>query len=1228
MKKVEIIKELMKEKILVLDGAMGTMIQRYNLTESDFRSERFSDFPNDLKGNNDILCLTQPDIIKNIHKEYLEAGSDIIETNTFNANSISQSDYGTENLVYELNFEAARLARLAIDEIQNNENKPRFVAGAIGPTNRTASLSPDVNNPGYRAAYFDDFVTAYSEQINGLIDGGADILLIETVFDTLNCKAAIYACSEVMHQKGIELPVIISGTIVDMSGRTLTGQTIDAFYYSIEHTRNLICVGLNCSLGARQMRSFLSDLSRIAETNISLYPNAGLPNAFGGYDERASEMAAIIKEYAEEGLVNIVGGCCGTTPEHIRLISELVLNYKPRQIPKVNHYLKLSGLESLIITPETNFVNIGERTNVAGSRKFAKHILNGEYEAAVEIALHQVQNGAQVIDINMDEGMLDSENAIATYLNLLAAEPEISRVPVMLDSSKWSVIESGLKCLQGKGIVNSISLKEGEEVFREHARKILNYGAAVIIMAFDEDGQATTFERRIEIASRSYNILTKGIGFKPQDIIFDSNILTIGTGIEEHNDYAISFLEATRWIKNNLPYAYTSGGISNISFSFRGNDHIREAMHSVFLYHAIKAGLDMGIVNPGQLTVYEEIEIELRNLIEDLIFNKKPEATEKLIKYAESVTKKSVEKIHEEENWRKQPVNERLRDSLVKGAIEFLESDLDEILSKTENPLEIIEGPLMAGMNQVGDLFGSGKMFLPQVVKSARVMKKAVAYLQPFIEEQLKKNTTQTGGMKKSNGKILMATVKGDVHDIGKNIVGVVLACNNYEIIDLGVMTPAVKIIEEAIKQEVDIIGLSGLITPSLDEMVNVAKEMENAGLKVPLLIGGATTSRLHTAVKIAPKYSATSIWVQDASKSVPVVNNLINKNLEFIAEIKQTYDELLQKYKKQDLSNDFISLEEARANSFKFVESSAKIKIPNQLGRIVLEDYPIEILRKYINWSEFFITWELKGKYPQIFDHPKLGEEAKKLYADANSLLDRIINEKLLKANAVFGIFPANSVGDDIEIYASEERHGVEQIFHTLRQQSKKHGNSTNSALSDYIAPKESKVQDYLGCFAVTAGIGTEELAEKFRADNDDYHSIMTKVLADRLAEAFAENLHELVREDYWGYTPKSEVSVDDLLNENYRGIRPAPGYPAQPDHTEKSMLFELLKPEEFGMELTESFMMTPAASICGLYFAHPEAKYFPVGKIMKDQLLDYRKRKGTSLEYISRWLGPNLID
>lgn len=1223
--KIEILKELMAERILVLDGAMGTLIQRHNLTEQDFRGERFADFPKDLKGNNDLLCLTQPEIIKNIHRQYLDAGSDIIETNTFNANAISQSDYGTENYVYELNREAARLAKEACEEYSlKDPAKPRFVAGAIGPTNRTASLSPDVNNPGYRAATFDDFVKAYSEQIHSLIDGGADILLIETVFDTLNCKAAIYASSQVQDELGIDIPVIISGTIVDMSGRTLTGQTIDAFYYSIEHTKNLICVGLNCALGAKQMRAFLIELSKVAETNISLYPNAGLPNAFGGYDEKANEMAAIIKEYAEEGLVNIIGGCCGTTPDHIALMSDLAKEYKPRVIPKGNHYLKLSGLESLIITPETNFVNIGERTNVAGSRKFAKHILNGEYEAAVEIARQQVQNGAQVIDINMDEGMLDSEKAITTFLNLLAAEPEISRVPVMLDSSKWSVLEAGLKCLQGKGIVNSISLKEGEEVFREHARKVRNYGAAVIVMAFDEEGQATSFERRIEIASRAYNILTKEIGFKPQDIIFDSNILTIGTGIEEHNDYAISFIEATRWIKNNLPHSYTSGGISNISFSFRGNDFIREAMHSVFLYHAIKAGLDMGIVNPGQLAVYENIESELKNLLEDVIFNRNFEATEKLIQFAESHSKSS-EKISEQIADRKEvPAKERLKDALVKGNIEFLEEDLNEILAEISNPLEIVEGPLMDGMNVVGDLFGSGKMFLPQVVKSARVMKKAVAYLQPFIEENLKGQALEA---RKSNGKILLATVKGDVHDIGKNIVGVVLACNNYEVIDLGVMTPANKIIEEAVNQKADIIGLSGLITPSLDEMVTVAKEMEKARLKVPLLIGGATTSRLHTAVKIAPKYSSTTIWVQDASKSVPVVNNLINRNVDYINEIKSTYSELYQKFVKQDLSNDFISLEEARANCFKFDETTAKIKSPNKLGRISLKDYPIEVLRKYINWSEFFITWELKGKYPQIFDHPKLGEEAKKLYKDANKLLERIISEKLLKANAVFGIFPANSIGDDIEIYSTEERHGIEQIFHTLRQQTKKQGNSTNSALSDFIAPKESNIKDYIGCFAVTAGIGAEELAEQFRNENDDYHSIMTKVLADRLAEAFAEHLHEFVREDYWGYSPKGEANLDDMLSENYRGIRPAPGYPAQPDHTEKTAIFELLKPNEFGMELTESFMMTPAASICGLYFAHPEAKYFPVGKIMKDQLLDYRKRKGTSLEYISRWLGPNLI-
>ncbi|MCE5305287.1 methionine synthase [bacterium] len=1216
------IQNILKERILVLDGAMGTMIQKYKLTEKDFRGERFADFPQDLKGNNDLLCLTQPQIIEQIHTKYLEAGADIIETNTFNANAISQSDYNLQDLTYEINFAAAQIAKQAITKYSIiNSEKPRFIAGSIGPTNKTASMSQDVNNPAFRAVTFDDLVRAYSEQIRGLIDGGADLLLIETVFDTLNCKAAIYAASDFMETRNLQIPIMISGTIVDMSGRTLSGQTIEAFYYSVAHCKNLLSIGLNCSLGAKQMRPFISELSRIAECFISLYPNAGLPNSFGEYDESPEQMTPILQEYTLEGLLNIVGGCCGTGPEHIRMISEFVNNYKPRKIPETNNYLKLSGLEPLVITPETNFVNIGERTNIAGSKIFAKNIIDGNYEAAVQIARQQVENGAQIIDINMDEGLLQSEQAITKFLNLIASEPDIAKAPIMLDSSKWSVLEAGLKCLQGKGIVNSISLKEGEEVFKFHAREILKYGAAVVVMAFDEEGQATSIERKIEIAQRAYNILTKEIGFKPQDIIFDPNILTIATGIEEHNEYAINFIEAVRWIKQNLAGSYTSGGISNISFSFRGNDLIRQAMHSAFLYHSIKAGLDMGIVNPAQLTLYENIPGDLLELIEDVLFNRRGDATERLIEYAEKFKKQTTHIYESKEEWRELPINERLRYSLVKGIVEHIEQDSEEALHIFDNPLEIIEGPLMDGMNEVGDLFGSGKMFLPQVVKSARVMKKAVAYLQPYIEKSLGKD-----GQRRPQGKILLATVKGDVHDIGKNIVGVVLGCNNYDVIDLGVMTPAAKIIDEALKQQPDIIGLSGLITPSLEEMIYTAQEMEKANLDIPLLIGGATTSRVHTAVKIAPVYHNPVIHVLDASKSVQVANNLIKKDREFIDGTKKLYQEIYDNHFKQQNETAYLSIEEARANRYKFDEVTAQIVQPRTIGRTILSNYQISILRKYINWTEFFLTWELKGKYPKIFEHPNLGEVARKLYDEANAMLDEIENHNLLQANAVFGIFPANSFGDDIEIYTDESRKGIASIFHTLRQQNKKESQNPNYALSDFIAPKNSGIKDYIGCFALTAGIGADELSADYKANADDYNSILVKTIADRLAEAFAEHLHDLVRKNYWGYEPDGAYNIDELITAKYRGIRPAPGYPSLPDHTEKSIIFDLLKPEEQGMNLTESFMMVPAASISGLYFAHPDAKYFPLGKIQKDQVLDYRKRKGVSVEYIEKWLNTNL--
>jgi len=1217
-----IIQNILKNRILVLDGAMGTMIQKYKLTESDFRGDRFKDYPQDLKGNNDILSLTQPQIIEEIHTQYLQAGADIIETNTFNSNPISQSDYNLQNLTYELNFTAAQIAKNAITKfLINNPDKPRFVAGSIGPTNKTASMSPDVNNPTYRSVTFDDLIKAYSEQIRGLIDGGVDLLLIETVFDTLNCKAAIYAANDLMESRNLQIPIMISGTIVDMSGRTLSGQTLEAFYYSIAHCKNLLSVGLNCSLGAKQMRPFISELSRIAECYISLYPNAGLPNAFGEYDETPEQMTPILKEYAEEGLLNIVGGCCGTGPEHIKMISEFVSTYKPRDIPEHSNYLRLSGLEPLIITPETNFVNIGERTNVAGSRKFAKLIREGNYESAIEIAREQVENGAQIIDINMDEGLLESEQAMTKFLNLISAEPDIAKVPIMIDSSKWTVLEAGLKCLQGKGIVNSISLKEGEEVFKSHAKEILKYGAAVIVMAFDEEGQATSVERRIQIAQRAYRILTQDVGFKPQDIIFDPNILTIATGIEEHNDYAINFIESVRWIKQNLPGSYTSGGISNLSFSFRGNEPIRQALHSVFLYHSIKAGLDMGIVNPAQLTHYENIPSDLIELIEDVIFNRRQDATERLLNYAEKYNDKTSEIEKTENKWRKLPVTERLRYSIIKGVSEYIEQDCREALQVFNIPLEIIEGPLMDGMNEVGDLFGAGKMFLPQVVKSARVMKKAVAYLQPYIEKSLSKD-----GERKSQGKVLLATVKGDVHDIGKNIVGVVLGCNNYDVIDLGVMTPSTKIIEEALKQKPDIIGLSGLITPSLDEMIYTAEEMEKAHLDIPLLIGGATTSRVHTAVKIAPVYHNPVVHVLDASKSVKVVNSLMKKDPKFINETKQLYNEIYQNHFNKQKETNYLTIEEARANRYIFNPETAQIVKPKIIGRQILNNYPIAELRKYINWSEFFLTWELKGKYPKIFEHPEIGDVARKLYNDSNALLDKIESEKLLQANAVFGIYPANSVGDDIEIYTDDSRRGITAIFHTLRQQNKKESQTPNYALADFIAPKDSNIADYIGFFALTTGIGADDLAEYYKSMNDDYSSILVKTIADRLAEAFAEHLHELVRAKYWGYENNNNADIDDLIATKYRGIRPAPGYPAMPDHTEKSVIFKLLSPENGGMSLTESFMMTPAASICGLYFAHPEAKYFPLGKIEKDQVLDYRKRKGVNLEYIEKWLSPNL--
>ncbi len=1225
----ENIKKILSKRILILDGAMGTMIQRHKLTENDFRGERFKDHVHDLKGDNDILCITQPEIIKNIHREYLKAGADIIETNTFSGTSISQADYKLESIVYELNFAAAKIAREAADEFtKKNADKPRFVAGALGPTNKTASLSPDVNDPGFRAISFDQLVEAYKEQARGLIDGGVDILLIETIFDTLNAKAAIFAVQDYCEKINKQIPVMISGTITDLSGRTLSGQTTEAFWISISHTKNLLSVGLNCALGAKQMRSFIEELSKVATCFVSLYPNAGLPNEMGEYDETAEYMSSILREYAESGFYNIVGGCCGTTPEHIKMISEISSKFKPREIPVIEPYLRLSGLEPLIIRPETNFVNIGERTNITGSKKFEKLILAGNYEEALSVARDQVEGGAQILDVNMDEGLLDSEAAMTKFLNLLSAEPDIAKLPIMIDSSKWSVIEAGLKCLQGKSIVNSISLKEGEEVFKERAKKILQYGAAAIVMAFDENGQADTYQRRIDICKRAYKILTEEVGFPPQDIIFDPNILTIATGIEEHNNFAIDYIDAVKWIKQNLLHAKVSGGVSNLSFSFRGNNLVREAMHSSFLYHAIKAGMDMGIVNAGQLEVYEEIPKDLLTRVEDVIFNRRKDATERLVEFADHVKQKdkSADKSEEKDEWRKASVQERLKHALVKGIVDYIEEDTEEARKHYNKPLDVIEGPLMDGMNIVGDLFGAGKMFLPQVVKSARVMKKSVAHLIPFIEEE----KTASNNTRES-GKILLATVKGDVHDIGKNIVGVVLGCNNYKVIDLGVMVSSEKILQTAIEEKVDVIGVSGLITPSLDEMVHIAKEMERQGFKIPLLIGGATTSRVHTAVKIAPSYGGSVVHVLDASRSVPIVSGLLNENKsekeKFEKNIKIEYKRIREDHLKRREDKNYISIEKARENKFKFSWNEYSIKKPEKLGVAVLREYPLATLRNYIDWTPFFLTWELKGKYPAIFESEKYGSVAKKLYEDANELLDKIVNEKLLTANGVVGIFPANSVGDDIEIYTDETRKGVNRTLHSLRSQAKKSDGLPNLALADFIAPKESGIEDYIGAFAVTTGIGIEPLIEKFEADHDDFNSILIKAIADRLAEAFAEHLHELVRKKYWGYGVDEKLSNEDLIKESYQGIRPAPGYPAQPDHTEKWIIFDILDVEKnTNIILTESLAMYPAASVSGLYFAHPNAKYFNVGKIGKDQLLDYHKRKGMSYEEMKRWLKPNL--
>jgi 5-methyltetrahydrofolate--homocysteine methyltransferase len=1216
------LEQLLCQRLVMIDGAMGTMIQRYKLDEAAYRGERFKDWPSDLKGNYDLLSLTQPQVIEEIHYQYLDAGADIIETNTFSAQAVSLGEFGMESLAREFNLAAAKCARRAADKFKvERPDRIVFVAGSLGPMNKTTSLSPDVNDPAFRAVTYDQVAAAYYEQAKALVDGGVDLLIVETVFDSLNSKAALFAIQKLFDDTGQRLPLMLSFTITDLSGRTLSGQTVEAYFHATSHAP-LLSIGINCALGPKEMRPYIEELSSLAPIYVSAYPNAGLPNPLlpTGFPETPETMAPQLAEWAERGFLNFVGGCCGTTPDHIRAIAEAVRPFKPRTPAERKPYLCLSGLEALVIRPETNFVNIGERTNVTGSPKFAKLILNGNYEEALGVARQQVENGAQMIDVNMDEGMLDSEAAMTRFLNLIASEPDIARVPVVVDSSKWSVIEAGLKCLQGKAVVNSISLKEGEAKFIEQARLIRRYGAAVIVMAFDEKGQADNYERRIEICERAYRILTDEVGFPPQDIIFDPNILTVATGMEEHANYAVDFIRATRWIKENLPGAKVSGGVSNISFSFRGNNTVREAMHSAFLYHAIKAGMDMGIVNAGQLAVYDEIPKDLLELVEDVLLNRRPDATERLIAFAESVKQRDKAEVVADE-WRQGSVEERLQHALVKGIVDYIEADTEEARQKYGRPLRVIEGPLMDGMNVVGDLFGSGKMFLPQVVKSARVMKKAVAYLQPFMEAEKTADS-------RAQGKILLATVKGDVHDIGKNIVGVVLACNNYEVIDLGVMVPCERILAAAKEHGVHIIGLSGLITPSLDEMQHVAREMQREGFTVPLLIGGATTSRVHTAVKIAQHYEPPVVHVLDASRAVPVVGQLINPETrgEFALQNQRQQNQDREKHEASREQRRMLTLAEARANGTPIDWATTEIAVPSFTGLRVLTDFPLAELVPFIDWSPFFHAWELAGVYPRILDDAVIGEQARKLFADAQQLLTQIVDKRLLKARGVYGFWPANTVGDDIELYRDASRAQVIATFHTLRQQAEKRSGQFNQALADFIAPRESGRVDYLGAFAVAAGIGLEELCAHFERDHDDYHSIMAKALADRLAEAFAELLHQRARED-WGYGKAEKLTMEDLIKERYRGIRPAPGYPAQPDHTEKRILFDLLQAEKnAGIALTESFAMWPASSVSGLYFAHPQAKYFALGKIERDQVEEYARRKGMEVREVERWLAPHL--
>ncbi len=1239
--------DLLRDRILVLDGAMGTMIQGHRLDEAAYRGERFATYDGDLTGDNDLLSLTNPEIILGIHRAYLEAGADIICTNTFNGTRISQSDYGLEDLSYELNVAAAALARQAADEV-TTPDRPRYVAGSLGPTSKTASISPDVNDPGARNVTFDELVAAYLEEARGLVDGGADLLLIETIFDTLNAKAAIFALETLFDETGRRWPVIVSGTITDASGRTLSGQVTEAFWNSVRHVRPL-AVGLNCALGAEELRPYVAELSRVADCFVSAHPNAGLPNAFGEYDQTPDQMAGILGEFAGSGLVNIVGGCCGTTAEHIGAIADAAKGMAPRSLPEIASALRLSGLEPVTITDESLFLNVGERTNITGSARFRKLIKDGDYDAGLTVAAQQVEAGAQVIDVNMDEGMIDGVAAMDRFLKLIASEPDISRVPVMVDSSKWEVIEAGLKCVQGKAIVNSISMKEGEEKFIQQAQLCRRYGAAAVVMAFDEDGQADSLERRTAVCERAYRILTEQVGFPAEDIIFDPNVFAVATGIEEHATYGRDFIEATRWIKQNLPGALVSGGISNVSFSFRGNNPVREAIHAVFLFHAIEAGLDMGIVNAGALVVYDQVDPELRERIEDVVLNRRPDAAERLLEIAERFNiAAGVGEVATEE-WRELPVEERITHALVKGIDAHVEPDTEElramIAERGGRPIEVIEGPLMDGMNVVGDLFGSGKMFLPQVVKSARVMKKAVAYLIPFIEQE-KLDRPELATAKDTNGTIVMATVKGDVHDIGKNIVGVVLQCNNYEVVDLGVMAPAQKILDKAREVDADVIGLSGLITPSLDEMVNVASEMQRQGFTIPLLIGGATTSRAHTAVKVDQKYDGPVVWVKDASRSVPVTAALLDdrQRPKLLADVQADFDALRTRHAAKN-DRPLATLADARAARTPIDwtgyrpprprlllqqdhDVSPNIGLPGAGQHVrVFSSVDLAELRRYIDWQPFFNAWEMKGSFPEILDDAESGETARKLYEDAQTMLDRIVDERWLTAKGVVGLFPANAVGDDVEVYLDEQRGDPHAVLHHLRQQGSHRPGVPNRCLADYVAPKETGIKDYLGMFAVTAGLGTHERIEQFKAEIDDYSGILLESLADRLAEAFAERLHERVRRELWGYAPDEHLDQRELLKEQYAGIRPAPGYPASPDHTEKQVLWDLLDVEgNTGMKLTESMAMWPGASVSGIYFSHPESQYFVIGRLGHDQVADYAERKGWTLAEAERWLSPNL--